>query len=262
MNRTVSLGLALLLSVIGLQAEEPTELQELVVRAEDPKVPGEVVLGSEDMLEAGAVNVAEAVALSVPGVAAVRRNADAAEPVLRGLGWERVETQVGCLSLYGACPARMDPPASYVSPETVEAAQVILALPSVTLGPGGTAGRVMIGTDYDRGAAPGRELLGGARFTWNQGRDGYAAGLYAKGGGEDLDFRLEGNATDLGDYETGDGRTVPANNEESRWLHPSRLAAGGSCAGVRRLPAEGSRRRGLSLAAHGHGAVDREHRDP
>ena len=46
----------------------------------------------------------------VPGVSGVRRGACGAESVIRGQGWERVAVQVDGLPLYGACPARMDPP--------------------------------------------------------------------------------------------------------------------------------------------------------
>ncbi|NTW37363.1 MAG: hypothetical protein HGB17_14825, partial [Syntrophobacteraceae bacterium] len=39
-----------------------------------------------------------------PGVSAVRRGANATEPVIRGLGWERVQTQIGPIPIYGGCP--------------------------------------------------------------------------------------------------------------------------------------------------------------
>lgn len=160
------------------------------------------------------VNIAEWVR-STAGVNAAYRGADAGEPVIRGLGWERVTTQVGCHPLYGACPSRMDPPATYLDRESVESVTIVKGLPSVTLGPGGTGGRLILETDYDRGldADPGFERY--VETLWNEGRDGYLASAGTQGGTETTDLKLTLDRTDLGDYSSGGGVTVPAGREEA-----------------------------------------------
>lgn len=202
----------LMACVLSVGAEEAVQLEALTVQA-SALTERQGVLLSRKLIGTRGQSVAEAVT-AVPGVAAVYRGADAAEPVIRGLGWERVQTQLGCLSLYGACPSRMDPPAGYVSPFAVESVTVEKALPSVTLGHGGTAGRVVINPDHDRGVGAESGVEGDVQVTWDEGRDGYSSSATAQGGTEDLDFRAEAGMASLNDYESGDGKTVPANLEE------------------------------------------------
>jgi len=86
----------------------------------------------------------------LPGVAAVRRAANAAELVIRGLGWERVQTVLGAVPLYGACPGRMDPPATYLGTLSTEKVIVFRQGGGAFAGPGGTGGSVIANPDYER----------------------------------------------------------------------------------------------------------------
>lgn len=203
-------GLALaVLSLAGRAYGEPAvQLEEMVVVEPATSARGHT-LSPHALPGAPVVNAAEAVTL-VPGVEAVRRGAQAAEPVVRGLGWERVTTQAGCHPMYGACPSRMDPPATQLTPESLDSIRVIKGVPSVTLGPGATGGRVILDTDYDRGAqaAPGYTRQVDAR--WEEGRDGYVASAGAEGGSSNVDLRAVLHAADLGDYTSGGGVRVPA----------------------------------------------------
>lgn len=193
--------------------EETVELEAMTIKAEQAAVQPGSRLSGEALRATRDVSVADAIT-DLPGVSAVRRGAGGGEPVIRGLGWERVQTQLGCLPVYGACPARMDPPAAYVSPDAVEAVDVIKALPSVTLGPGGTAGRVVMNPDYDRGKNPGSGYEGEAKATWHEGRDGGAGSTFVQGGTDAMDLRATAGGTSLNDYESGGGVTVPANVDE------------------------------------------------
>ncbi|MCK8600961.1 TonB-dependent receptor domain-containing protein [Desulfoferrobacter suflitae] len=159
------------------------------------------------------VNMGE-VLEAVPGVSAVRRGASATEPVIRGLGWERVQTQVGFVPIYGGCPARMDPPVTYLQPENFQDAEVIKGIPSVTLGPGGTAGRVMVSTDYKRSPEAPPQLGGWVTSTYNGARNGFLGSAGFKGGNKWVDVYGTVNGIDYGDYESADGKTVPADQEE------------------------------------------------
>ncbi len=212
-NLSICLAVLMTAATAGLSpAQDPAALDPIDVKA-PLQAPGERSLTAAAMDNPLTLSVAEAVK-SLPGVTAVHRGANAAEPVIRGLGWERVQTQLGCLPLYGACPSRMDPPASYVSAHALQSVSVVKALPSVTLGPGGTGGRVIMDPAVQRGpdAEPGME--GTAAFTWDDGRDGYSASVKAEGGDENLDIRAEAGTADLDDYESADGKTVPAGLEE------------------------------------------------
>jgi iron complex outermembrane recepter protein len=204
---------ALLASVMMVSAEEPVALEEITVTTE-AQVPSPLQTQRDHVDVPTKINAAQ-MAAAQPGVSAVTRGADASEPVIRGLGWERVSTRVGNHPVYGACPSRMDPPATYIPASSVEAVEVVLGLPSVTLGPGGTGGKLIVRNDYDRGPDAGSTAQGSAEVVWHEARDGYSAAVSGYGGRSDLDIKATLDRSDLGDYTSGDGRTVPANREDT-----------------------------------------------
>jgi len=180
----------------------------------EARIEAETETVSLEVLRSGRyTNLGEAVK-ELPGVSGVRRAHSAVEPVIRGLGWERVQTQVDGLPVYGACPGRMDPPAMILQPETVQEAQVAKGVPSVTLGPAGTGGRVMVSTDYEGSARTPPEVGGWVRSTYNSGRDGVLGGLAAFGATERFDLRGSFAGASLGNYKSAQGIEVPAQQNE------------------------------------------------
>jgi iron complex outermembrane receptor protein len=151
---------------------------------------------------------------TLDGVAGVRRAQNMIEPVVRGLGWERVQTQVNGMPLYGACPGRMDPPAAGLS-AFVREATLVRGLSSVTLGPAGTGGRLLLETDADRGPDAGRELQPWIFLSGDGARDGYAGSAGLRGGTDRLDFSLGAEVLDHGDYQSANGTKVPGIQEEA-----------------------------------------------
>lgn len=158
-------------------------------------------------------NLGEAMSL-LPGISAVRRGSNNFEPVIRGLGWERVHTEVGCVPIYGACPARMDPPATYIAPHAIETVEVTKGLRSVADGPGGVGGGIRIPSDFERpaGTPPGSDSFFGGAF--DAARSGVRLESVLRGGREKLDYRLSGSWIRFEDYESPDGITVPASQKE------------------------------------------------
>jgi len=178
--------------------------------------PAEIQTASIDLesLDTGrAPNVAVALD-EVVGVAGVRRSANGYEPVIRGLGWEHVQTRVNGMPLYGACPARMDPPAFVVAPSSVERVSVVKGLASVTLGPAGTGGRIDISTDFDRGIEAAKDSSPWVRLSHDGATDGTRGGAGIKGGTKRIDYSAGVEFLDQGDYESAGGTTVPASEEE------------------------------------------------
>lgn len=204
---------ALLISAAGsgIAEEREIELDEIVVTGEVLLPQAEVVPPAT--LESGRfVNIGETLS-EVPGVGLVRRATSAPEPVIRGLGYERVSTQINGLPIYGACPARMDPPVIYGRAHSAEKVLVIKGVPSVTLGPAGTGGRVIIKTDYERDpdAEPGAERW--ARLGYDGARDGISGEVGVKGGNAAIDFKAVAEGSDYGDYASASGVEVPADQE-------------------------------------------------
>ncbi|MCP3978393.1 MAG: TonB-dependent receptor [bacterium] len=189
--------------------EDPPELREEVLVV--AHAPNQAVARVDlDLVESGeATNLALALE-SIPGIAGVRRSQNAFEPVVRGLGWERIQTEVNGVPLYGACPGRMDPPATTFPATAVRHVAVVRGLSSVTLGAGGTGGRLEISTDHDRGYEAATEMIPYARLSHDAARDGITGSAGIAGGTERLDFSAGLEVVEENDYRSADGTLVPA----------------------------------------------------
>ncbi len=212
--------LAIITAVAGLQlfasgALGDTETHTLPeTRVVEDRIEAETEKVSLEELRSGRFsNLGEALT-EIPGVSGVKRSHSAVEPVIRGLGWERVQTQLDGIPLYGACPGRMDPPAMILQPEYAQDAYVIKGVPSVTLGPAGTGGRVMVSTDYERKADSPSEMGGWIRSTYDSARDGVLGGVAGFGGTERFDVYGSFAGASLDNYESADGIEVPAGQKE------------------------------------------------
>lgn len=200
-------------SVARTQAQTAYPLEPMRVEASPYEAGVQAVSWQRLLEESAPVSAAEAVE-NLPGVSAVRRSASACEPVVRGLGWERVVTQFDGLPLVGGCPSRMDPPAMYVSPQSVDNLVLIKALPSVTLGPGGTGGRILLSGSDDEDLPPLEKPRFDAGGKYDGARDGGSGYLRGEHRTASLRLRGEGSYADLGDYEGADGTSVPADHTE------------------------------------------------
>ena len=186
----------------------PATLEAIVVTAApvspltfdtDPRLPRQPVPASDgaDYLK------------TIPGFNAIRNGGSNGDPVLRDMFGSRLNVLSNEGSMPGACPARMDNPLSYVSPETYDRLVVVKGPQTVLWGPGASAGTVRFERDAERFDTPGARisgsLLGGSHGRNDQVMDA-AAGMpigYA---------RLTANRSDSDDYKDGGGEQVP-----SRW---------------------------------------------
>jgi len=153
-------------------------------------------------------NLSEALG-EIPGLDGVRRGASGLEPVIRGLGWERVPVQIQGLPVMGAGPGRMDTPATLFGPAALQKVEVVKSLPSVTLGPGGTGGHVVVYTDYERPANAGSELHGRLRGSYGSNGNNFNGEAVVQGGTDRLDVHAGVDGRRNGDYESGSGLEIP-----------------------------------------------------
>lgn len=154
-------------------------------------------------------NLAEALE-NLAGVWALRQAASGAEPVIRGLGAERVQTVLGAVPLYGACPGRMDPPATYLGGVGTQAVSLFRQGGGWGLGPGGTGGAIVASPDYRRPAHQAPGLTPFAEAGYRSARESYHARAGIFGGTEKLDLSFGLEKKEAEDYEAPDGTTVPA----------------------------------------------------
>lgn len=144
---------------------------------------------------------------TVPGFNAIRNGGTNGDPVLRGMHGSRLNILTNEGSMPGGCPARMDNPLSYVSPENFDRLIVIKGPQSVQWGPGGSAGTVR----FDR---IGKRMIdtsfegGGSMLAASFGRRD--ATMDVAFGNRDFFIRTTGNHAQASDYEDGNGVRVPS----------------------------------------------------
>lgn len=206
MKRILSLGIACGVSAISAQSPESHTLPELRVRTyalPPSSLPDGASLHMRHSELGSALD-------SLPGVALRTQGLHGGEPVIRGLGWERVATRYNGLPLYGACPSRMDPPASQFSAAGLDKVVVETGWPSVIHGPVPIGGELRLSSGPE--TAPGEEaemraaLLGGIQSA-GTARHG---SVTLEGIGPDTAWSAEGGMRRQGDYLAGDGTRVPA----------------------------------------------------
>ena len=112
-------------------------------------------------------------------------------------------------TMLGACPARMDAPTSYISPETFDKLTVVKGPETVIWGPGASAGTIRFDREPERFGELGTRI-NGSLTAGSNGR--FDRVLDAAAGGPLGYVRVIGNKSQSDDYEDGGGNTVP-----SRW---------------------------------------------
>ena len=165
----------------------------------DPKIPRQPLPASDgtDYLK------------TIPGFSAVRNGGTNGDPVLRGMFGSRLNILTNGASMPGACPARMDAPSSYISPENFDKLTVIKGPQTVLWGPGASAGTIKFDRDPPGFTEPSVRFDGslqGGSF----GRNDQTADLTV--GNDKVYTRITANHSHAQDYKDGDGNKVP-----SRW---------------------------------------------
>ena len=191
----------------GVDGDSPRTLAAVVVTGEaprspltwetDPKLPRQPVPASDgaDYLK------------TIPGFTALRNGGTNGDPVLRGMFGSRLNLLTNDGAMPGACPARMDNPLSYVSPETYDRLVVVKGPQTVLWGPGASAGTVRFERDVERFEAPGQRASG-SLLAGSAGRNDQVADLET--GTPSGYARINGNRSESRDYQDGDGRLVPS----------------------------------------------------
>lgn len=142
---------------------------------------------------------------TIPGFSQIRNGGTNGDPVFRGMFGSRLRILTNNGEMPGACPARMDAPSSYISPESFDLLTLIKGPESVLWGPGNSAGTVRFDREpprFDKAGIQGTaSLLTASNQRWDSNAD-------VSLGSEDGYLRLIGNKSHSGDYEDGSGNRV------------------------------------------------------
>ncbi|MDD2763300.1 MAG: TonB-dependent receptor [Opitutaceae bacterium] len=215
MSLRFTLAICLLAAGIGrAQPAAPTTGDE-PVRLDRMTVWGEAAPGLLDILpgqlEWSVPPSMAAAAETIPGLAMHHMGAAAAEPLLRGLGSDRVVTILDGLPLPSASPTRTASPLALIAAGLSARLDVSKSLSSVTLGPAANAGYISLSLE-DRPYTTDRTY---AATAWNSDREGGAVLALATAMQGVWNIRAALAAHRLGDYSAGDGTVVPAGNRDA-----------------------------------------------
>ena len=189
---------------------EPVRLDQITVLGES--VPGWLDTGSDRSGWIVPSNLAATVE-TVPGLAMHHMGAGAAEPLLRGLGSDRLVTMLDGLPLPNASPTRTASPFALIAGGLTAGLEVSKSLPSVTLGPPANAGYIELSqADSGEAGRTNRTYLGAAWNLDRAGVDGLASETASQGS---WTIRAAAAAHSLGDYTAGDGTVVPARDRNA-----------------------------------------------
>ncbi|HBM89269.1 MAG: TonB-dependent copper receptor [Parvibaculaceae bacterium] len=140
------------------------------------------------------------------GISAGRMGGHGVDPVIRGQQQNQINILNDGASQYGACPNRMDPPASFINMDTYDRVTVLKGYSSVLYGAGGTGGTVLFERDpvrLDRWTSKGDISVGYE----SNGSSKRASGIGLVGDSWGS-VRADATYVDAGNYEDGDGNDV------------------------------------------------------
>ena len=197
MNRLLFFVFSITL-IINVSAEELTDIQI------SSPVMDKATISNEAIEEVDTRNAVDGGDLlkNINGVNAIRRGGHGLEAVIRGQSDQRLNTFLDGAMVYGACSAKMDPASTYANVNNYDSVTVIKGTQSVLFGAGGPGGIVSFKRVTNPVTKP--EYRIGQNFDSN-------AGSYTTSGNmvfplsSSSYLRLNGSATNAGNYETGAG---------------------------------------------------------
>ncbi|WON76976.1 TonB-dependent receptor domain-containing protein [Serratia sp. UGAL515B_01] len=144
---------------------------------------------------------------TIPGFSQIRNGGTNGDPVFRGMFGSRLRILTNGGEMLGACPARMDAPSSYISPESFDLLTLTKGPQTVLWGPGNSAGTVHF--ERERPSFDKADIRGDASMlaASNHRRDENAD---ISLGNEQGYLRLIGNKSRSDDYKDGNNERVPS----------------------------------------------------
>lgn len=141
------------------------------------------------------------------GIGIVKRGNYAMEPVIRGFKYEQLNVQVnGGAASTSACPNRMDPTISQVTPEDIEKVELIKGPYSVRFGP--NFGGVLNIVTRQPARTEQLKIKGFVNGGYQSNGGNYFSDLHIMATQRKFDLVLNGGYKDYGNYKSGDGDLI------------------------------------------------------
>jgi iron complex outermembrane receptor protein len=208
LSATAALLCSLSTLALAQAAEVVTDLGEIVVKDDAVKAKA----SSYEFTPMGQMSVPAAdggaLLTSVPGVTAGRMGGHGLEVVIRGQSQNQLNIIDGGSFTFGGCPNRMDPPVSIANVARADKIVVERGYASVTHGPGGSGGTVILereAPEFDENKRWAAEFHSGIASNANTKEAG-GTFSYDLGNGFYMEAAAETRTAD--NYEDGDGNEI------------------------------------------------------
>jgi iron complex outermembrane recepter protein len=126
-------------------------------------------------------------------------------PVMRGLADDRIRIKIDGMDLISSCANHMNPPLSYLSPETVGSVEVFKGISPVSLGGDSIAGTILINSATPEFAKSGEDLLTHASINtfYKSNNNARGINLSASVANEEVYVRYTGSTVKANNYHAG-----------------------------------------------------------
>ncbi len=156
------------------------------------------------------------------GFAVEKRGNYGMEPVLRGFKYSQLNVQIdGGVHSANACPNRMDPAISQISPEEIQKIEIIKGPYNVRFG--SALGGVINIVSNRPSRINGKLVSGNVNAGYQSNGDNYYSNIFAQVVGKKLDFSLNAGYKDYGNYESGSGQEIASSF--TRWGYTIKTGA-------------------------------------
>jgi iron complex outermembrane receptor protein len=186
----------------------------VIVGERDNLDPGSLPLDSTTVMGTGLPGIAARLA-DLPGISIASRGAFANEPFIRGLGFDRVATELNGLKLPNASPTRTHSPIGQVTSPAFRSITASRFLTTLASGPPVSGGRISLqsapmGTgSQKRGGQPAAKL----DFVWHPDREGHQAQAGLVHEEVNIAIRTSLDQSRFGNFTSGNGLEVPSRHE-------------------------------------------------
>ncbi len=183
---------------------------EIEVKSQTPFAHGKTKL-LQQLIEQEATKDIGDFLRSVPNVSGIKKGGTNIDPVIRGFKFDQLNVHMdGGIRIEGGCPNRMDPTSAHVEMEDIDNIEIIKGPYVLRYGPA-FGGIINLVTKKPRPSETGKfEIhvrgLKGYESNW----DGDKEHLQVYGGTKSIYFSLSGSQLRYGNYEDGNGNTLPS----------------------------------------------------
>jgi iron complex outermembrane receptor protein len=197
----------MVISVAAQVVDTTINIEAIVIEAQSSTTLQKTIINSKSIPIEDIHDVAE-IFVNEPGFGIIKRGNYAMEPVMRGYKYEQLNVIYnGGATSSNACPNRMDPAISQVSPEDIEKVEIIRGPYSMRYGQT-FGGIINLVTKRPHPDADAKAVSGNVMGGWESNGGNAWSAVNITMQNKKVDFFLSADYKDFGNYSSGSGQEV------------------------------------------------------